>query len=82
LAQRVCGTGIEVILQSADLIKLGKADLALGVGTESMSRNPIAAIRALLDHSGLRLDQIDRFEINEAFGAQVLACKRELIMPG
>src|SRR5437899_12851567 len=40
LVQRVCGTGIEVILQSADLIKLGKADLALGVGTESMSRNP------------------------------------------
>jgi len=43
LVQRVCGTGIEVILQAADLIKLGKADLALGVGTESMSRNPIAA---------------------------------------
>jgi len=43
LVQRVCGTGMEVILQAADLIKLGKADLALGVGTESMSRNPIAA---------------------------------------
>jgi len=27
LVQRVCGTGIEVILQAADLIKLGKADL-------------------------------------------------------
>jgi acetyl-CoA C-acetyltransferase len=24
----------------------------------------------------LRLEQIDRFEINEAFGAQVLACER------
>src|ERR1700690_1899402 len=43
LAQRVCGTGIEVILQAADSIKLGRADLALGVGTESMSRNPIAS---------------------------------------
>ncbi len=43
LVQRVCGTGIEVILQAADLIKLGKADLVLGVGAESMSRNPIAA---------------------------------------
>ncbi len=29
-------------------------------------------------HSGLRLDQIDRFEINEAFAAQTLACEREL----
>ncbi|MGH9539237.1 MAG: thiolase family protein, partial [Terriglobales bacterium] len=43
LVQRVCGTGIEVILQAADWIKLGKVELALGVGAESMSRNPIAA---------------------------------------
>src|SRR5437762_14335134 len=39
LVQRVCGTGMEAILQAADLIKLDKADLALVVGTESMSRN-------------------------------------------
>src|ERR1700757_2006252 len=43
LVQRVCGTGIEAILQASDAIKLGKADLGLAVGAESMSRNPIAA---------------------------------------
>jgi acetyl-CoA C-acetyltransferase len=43
LVQRVCGTGIEAILQAADSIKLAKAGLALVVGAESMSRNPIAA---------------------------------------
>jgi acetyl-CoA C-acetyltransferase len=43
LVQRVCGTGIEVVLQAGDAIKLGKSKLALCVGTESMSRNPIAA---------------------------------------
>jgi acetyl-CoA C-acetyltransferase len=43
-----------------------------------MGIGPVAAIRAVLEHSGLRLEQIDRFEINEAFGAQVLACEREL----
>jgi len=43
LVQRVCGTGIEAIIQAGDSIKLGKADLALVVGTESMSRNPIAS---------------------------------------
>src|ERR1700685_790452 len=43
LVQRVCGTGIAAILQAADAIKLGKVELALVVGTESMSRNPIAA---------------------------------------
>jgi acetyl-CoA C-acetyltransferase len=56
LVQRVCGTGMEVILQAADLIKLGKADLALGVGTESMSRNPVAAYT----HRGVfRLGQVE-----------------------
>jgi len=41
--QRVCGTGIECILQAADAIALRRTDLALVVGTESMTRNPIAA---------------------------------------
>src|ERR1700689_3390448 len=38
LVQRVCGTGIEAILQAGENISLAKADLALVVGTESMSR--------------------------------------------
>jgi acetyl-CoA C-acetyltransferase len=41
--QRICGTGLEVIAQAADAVSLGRVDLALGAGTESMSRNPIAA---------------------------------------
>jgi acetyl-CoA C-acetyltransferase len=32
----------------------------------------------LLERTGLRLGEIDRIEINEAFGAQVIACIREL----
>ena len=43
LVQRVCGTGIESIGQAADAITLKKIGLGLCVGTESMSRNPIAA---------------------------------------
>ena len=43
LVHRLCGTGFETILTAADQIKLGKAQLVLCVGTESMSRNPIAA---------------------------------------
>ena len=43
LVQRICGTGLEVLAQSADIVSLGRVDLALAVGTESMSRNPIAA---------------------------------------
>jgi len=43
LVQRVCGTGIEILMQAADAITLGKTELGLCVGTESMSRNPISA---------------------------------------
>ena len=43
LVQRICGTGIEVLSQAADAVSLGRARLALAAGTESMSRNPIAA---------------------------------------
>jgi len=56
LVQRVCGTGIEAILQAADNIKLEKANLALVVGTESMSRNPIAAYT---HRSGFRMGQVE-----------------------
>ncbi|MFZ1009954.1 MAG: thiolase family protein [Candidatus Sulfotelmatobacter sp.] len=56
LVQRVCGTGVEAILQAADNIKLKKANLALVVGTESMSRNPIAAYT---HRSGFRMGQVE-----------------------
>src|SRR5205814_598023 len=36
------------------------------------------ARRGMVDRAGPTLAEIDRFEINEAFGAQVMACAREL----
>jgi acetyl-CoA C-acetyltransferase len=42
-AGRICGTGFELFRQAGDQIERGYTDLALCVGTESMSRNPIAA---------------------------------------
>ena len=47
-AQRICGTGFEIFRQAGEQIALGAASLALVVGTESMTRNPIAAF----DHRG------------------------------
>jgi acetyl-CoA C-acetyltransferase len=43
-----------------------------------MGIGPVPAIKAVLARAGLTLADIDRFEINEAFGAQVMACAREL----
>jgi len=56
LVQRLCGTGFEAILTAADQIKLGKAQVALAVGTESMSRNPVAAYT---HRAGFRMGQVD-----------------------
>jgi len=54
------------------------ASAAVGCPPEIMGIGPVPAIRAVLQRAGLKLDDIDRFEINEAFGAQVMACTREL----
>lgn len=56
LVHRLCGTGFETILTAADQIALGKAKLALCVGTESMSRNPVAAYT---HRSGFRMGQVE-----------------------
>jgi acetyl-CoA C-acetyltransferase len=56
MVQRVCGTGIEAILTASDAVQLGKAELGLVVGTESMSRNPIAAYT---HRGGFRMGQVE-----------------------
>ncbi|QYX49147.1 thiolase family protein [Pseudomonas tussilaginis] len=51
---------------------------AVGVAPQTMGIGPVPAIELLLQRSGLRLEQIDRFEINEAQAAQVLAVANAL----
>ncbi len=67
-------------LKAHNKIPLGKivAGATVGVAPEIMGIGPVPAIQAVLEKAGLSLDQIDRVEINEAFGAQVIACAREL----
>ena len=50
----------------------------VGVDPKEMGIGPVPAIQQLMEKSGLALDQIDRFEINEAFSAQYLGCEKEL----
>jgi acetyl-CoA acetyltransferase family protein len=49
-----------------------------GVAPRIMGIGPVPAIQKLLARTGLRLNDFDRIEINEAFAAQVLACTRTL----
>lgn len=54
------------------------AGFSAGCQPASMGIGPVPAIRGLLAAAGRTLAEIDRFEINEAFGAQYLAVEREL----
>src|SRR6266849_1990049 len=55
MVQRVCGTGIEVLMQAADYIAHKDVDLTLCVGAESMSRNPVASYTM----RGFRMGAVD-----------------------
>jgi len=54
------------------------ANSVAGVAPELMGYGPVPAIEKLLKKTGLTLDDIDLFEINEAFAAQYLACEKGL----
>ena len=51
-----------------------------GVDPSIMGVGPIPATRKALARAGLRMDQIDLIELNEAFAAQGLACMQDLDM--
>ncbi len=53
----------------------------IGLNPVDMGLGPVFAIRKLLDKTGFTLDEIDLFEINEAFAVQVLACQQKLQIP-
>jgi len=52
-----------------------------GVEPRVMGIGPVPAVRKVLDRAGLKVDEIDLFEVNEAFAAQALAVIRELGLP-
>jgi acetyl-CoA C-acetyltransferase len=57
------------------------ASTVVAIRPEIMGLGPIPAIRALLEQTGMTMDDIDVVEINEAFAAQIVPCKDELGIP-
>src|SRR5690606_34250469 len=49
-----------------------------GVDPTEMGIGPVPAIRMLLERAKLKIGDVDRYEINEAFAAQYLGCEKEL----
>jgi acetyl-CoA acyltransferase len=78
-----------LVLMAGDKAKdLGKKPRAYfrafavaGVPPAIMGIGPVPAVRKLLAKMGLAVDQIDLFEVNEAFASQALYCVRELGLP-
>src|SRR5881409_977048 len=54
------------------------ASTVAAIRPEIMGLGPIPAIQALLKEAGMKIDDIDVVEINEAFAAQIVPCKEEL----
>ena len=52
-----------------------------GCGPEEMGIGPVFAIPKLLERNGLKIDDIDIWELNEAFASQVLYCRDKLGIP-
>jgi acetyl-CoA C-acetyltransferase len=66
--------GLKPIAKLIDYAVAGVEPGVMGIG-------PVAAVKKLYERTGLTTSQIDVFEANEAFAAQVLAVRRELGLP-
>jgi acetyl-CoA acyltransferase len=82
------GAAAVVVMSRQRAEKLGLAPKAAfrgyavaGVPPEIMGIGPVEAVPKLLDWAGVSQDDIDLFEINEAFAAQALCVARELQVP-
>jgi acetyl-CoA C-acetyltransferase len=79
------GASAMIVATAAKARKIGARPLArilaygsTGVDPKIMGIGPVPAVRKVLDRAGLTLQDVDLFELNEAFAAQSLAVVREL----
>lgn len=82
------GAAFEILTRRSIAQKRGLKAMAnfldytiVGCDPKLMGMGPVGAIKGLLAKRGLKLNDIDILEINEAFSGQVLGCLRELDIP-
>merc|ERR1711936_643229 len=88
-ASGICDGAAAVIVASEEAVKdNGLVPLAriVGYGISGceptiMGIGPVPATRAMCTSTGISLSDVEQIEINEAFGAQTLACAKELEIP-
>ena len=81
----VDGGAAMAIMSYDDAVKRGRKPLGLvvswgiaGVDPKLMGRGPVPASKIAMEKAGLKLDDMDVIEVNEAFAAQYLAVEREM----
>ncbi|XP_072437205.1 acetyl-CoA acetyltransferase, cytosolic isoform X3 [Chiloscyllium punctatum] len=79
------GAAVVILMKKSEAVKRNLTPLArivswaqTGLDPAIMGIGPIPAIRKAVDKAGWRLDEVDLFEINEAFAAQSIAVVKEL----
>jgi len=79
------GAAAVVLMEAKEAARLGLTPLGAyrgmavaGCGPEEMGIGPVFAIPKLLERNGLKIDDIDMWELNEAFASQCLYCRDEL----
>jgi acetyl-CoA C-acetyltransferase len=58
------------------------AQATSGIAPRLVMMAPVAAVRQVVQKAGWRLDEVDRFEFNEAFASQAVALIQELSQDG
>ncbi len=82
------GASAAVVMSDAEAAKRGLKPLGIfkglvvaGCEPDEMGIGPVYAIPKLLTRFGLKMDDIDLWELNEAFAVQVLYCRDKLGIP-
>ncbi|HJV26643.1 MAG TPA: acetyl-CoA C-acyltransferase [Aromatoleum sp.] len=82
------GAAALVLMEAAEASRRGLPPLGryrgmavAGCGPEEMGIGPVLAVPKLLARAGLKVDDIDLWELNEAFASQVLYCRDTLGIP-
>ncbi|HEY3696413.1 acetyl-CoA C-acyltransferase [Phenylobacterium sp.] len=82
------GSAAVVLMEAKEAERRGMQPLGVyramavaGCGPEEMGIGPVFAIPKLLERTGLKMDDIGIWELNEAFACQVLYCRDKLGIP-
>ncbi len=82
------GASAAVVMEASVAEKRGLEPLGIYRGTavagcepDEMGIGPVFAVPKLLERTGLKLDDIDLWELNEAFAVQVVYCRDKLGIP-